>query len=454
MKKHLFIMLTVGLVLFMLVACGDRGVSDSYQSGANQTDNGNNSQPGTPYAEMPPPNIPQTPDEPVQGFADISMISSGFTHSLALRADGTVWAWGFSGFLGNTADTTHQSSPLQVLGGESGSPYLSDIVAISVGESHSLALRSDGTVWSWGFGEYGQLGIGTTYNELTPVQVLGGESGGAYLTDIIAVSAGLWHSLALRADGTVWTWGFNRHGQLGNQATVPRENELLPIQVVGGATEEAFLTDIIAISAGDNHNLVLRADGTVWAWGCRRNFQHGGLPPQTYSITNSAVTIPIQVGSGGGVIDDEFLTDIIAISAGDAHSMALRADGTVWGWGGSSAQSRPRQVFSDANGDTPLTDIIAISAGGHSMALRADGTVLAFGSNTRGQIGLGDVPARQVTSPAQVLVDPAEGTYLSGVIAISAGPHASLVLMYDGTVWEWGGRGASFDLSPSPAQVK
>lgn len=117
---------------------------------------------------------------------------------------------------------------------------------------HSMALKDDGTVWAWGDNTWGELGDGTTEEHLTPVQVSG-------LTDVISLSAGLRYSLALKRDGTVWAWGRNEYGQLGDGMTEERHT---PVQVLG-------LSGVIAVDAhpGGDHSLAIKNDGTVWGWG-------------------------------------------------------------------------------------------------------------------------------------------------------------------------------------------
>ena len=175
------------------------------------------------------------------------IVAAGYNHSLALKSDGTVWAWGRNhhGQLGD-GTTTNRTTPVQIQG-------LTDIVAIAGGYGHSLALKSDGTVWAWGGNGSGQLGDGTTTNRPIPVQVKN-------LTGVIAIAAGSWNSFALKSDGTVWAWGNNTDGRLGDGTTVLYRTT--PVQVTN-------LTSVIAISVGGNgsHVLALKSDGTVWAWG-------------------------------------------------------------------------------------------------------------------------------------------------------------------------------------------
>src|SRR5207248_15835 len=135
---------------------------------------------------------------------------------------------------------------------------LTGVAAITGGENHSLALKSDGTVWAWGVNGYGQLGDGTTTNSSTPVQVR--DLSGGYLSGVVAVAGGDLHSLALKSDGTVWAWGYNGDGELGNGTTT---NSSWPVQVrdlSGG-----YLSGVVAVAGGNLHSLALKSDGTVYA---------------------------------------------------------------------------------------------------------------------------------------------------------------------------------------------
>ena len=134
---------------------------------------------------------------------------------------------------------------------------LTNVTAIDAGGIHGLALKADGTVWSWGDNDYGELGDGTTTASTTPVQVSG-------LANVIAVVAGDIHSVALEADGTVWTWGYNGQGQLGDGTTTTRTS---PVQVTDPGDASGYLTHVIAVAGGYYHTVALKDDGTVWAWG-------------------------------------------------------------------------------------------------------------------------------------------------------------------------------------------
>ena len=188
----------------------------------------------------------------IEAFAGrrVVAVSAGLEHSLALTADGEVWSWGrgFSGRLGH-GDQQNQWQPKKVeaLAGQS-------VIAVSAGYFHSLALTADGAVWSWGYGNWGQLGHGDYQAHLLPKQA-------EALADqrVVAVSAGERHSIALTADGAVWSWGEGDEGKLGHGDV---QNESLLKKV------EAFADQrVVAVSAGGSHSLALTGDAAVFTWG-------------------------------------------------------------------------------------------------------------------------------------------------------------------------------------------
>ena len=253
-----------------------------------------------------------------QTTATVPAVSAGVFHSLALKSDGTVWAWGYgrNGRLGNNSIAT-TAIPVQVVG-PGGTGLLTGVTGIAAGDTHSLALKSDGTVWAWGHGGVGQLGNNSAADSSIPVEVVG-PGGTGLLTGVIGISAGSGFSLALKSDGTVWGWGDNEFVQfgMGNNSSYA-----IPVQVVGpGGT--GVMTGVTEIAAGAEHSLALKSDGTVWAWGYGFNGRLGNN-----SIATTA--IPVQVVGHGGI---GVLTGVTGIAAGQGHSLALRTDGTVWAWG-------------------------------------------------------------------------------------------------------------------------
>jgi len=323
--------------------------------------------------------------EPVQvhNLTNAIAIAGGRSHSLALRSDGTVWAWGWNawGQLGDDS-STDRHEPVQVVG-------LTSVVAIACGGFHSLALKSDGTVWAWGMNENGQVGDGSSEPwRARPVQVLN-------LSNVTAIAAGLYHSLALKRDGTVWAWGCNTFGGLGDGTTAERH---APVQVVG-------LTGVVAIDAGAWHSLAVRAGGTVWAWG-------GNLTGQLGDGSSTHRLAPVQT---------QGLTAVVAVAGGEQHSLALASDGTVWAWGNGWLGDWKVETSTVPKRVPHVTATVAIAAGqSHSLALQADGTAWAWGMNLYGEVGDGSTSQR--TRAVQV-------HNLTGVAAIAAGGSHSLALV-------------------------
>ena len=238
-------------------------------------------------------NSEHTLPKQVRALNQAVAVAGGGRHALALKADGTVWAWGYNanGQAGDgkgAAFDAHSSItivPVEVSG-------LGDLVAIAGGGAHSLAVKADGTVWAWGFNQYGQLGNGSNADSYAPVQVPG-------LVNVIAAAGGEHHTLALKSDGTVWAWGRNLHGELGNGTNTDSN---VPVWVSG-------LSGVIAIApaSGANHSLALKADGTVWAWGYNASGQLGNG-----GKTDS--NVPIQLPGIRGAI---------AVAVGGAHSVTI-----------------------------------------------------------------------------------------------------------------------------------
>jgi len=370
----------------------------------------------------------------------IISMASGEYHALALKSDGTVWAWGSNSY-GRLGDgtTTNRPTPVQVVG-PGGNGYLTDVVAIAAGSDRSFALKSDGTVWAWGYNSIsGYLGDGTTTSRSTPVQVKGPDGVG-YLTDVVAIAAGDDHTLALKSDGTVWAWGRNANGQLGNGTT---SSSKTPVQVHAPEGVAGYLSDIVAVSGGQYHSLALKSDGTVWAWGGNTSGMLGDGTTETKSV-------PVQVTGPEGAGN---LTDVVAIAVNDSQSFAIRSDKTLWAWGNSyngelsysdTQITTPRQVR--ASWSDYLTDVVAITTGGnHSIAMKSDGTLWAFGENNDGQLGYGTRTFSWGTAytslPIQVK-GPGNVGYFSDAVAVMAGDKLSLALKADGTLWAWGYNGA------------
>jgi alpha-tubulin suppressor-like RCC1 family protein len=257
-------------------------------------------------------------------------VAAGGSHSLALKTDGTVVAWGYNanGQLGN-GNTTQQLTAVPA-------STLTDVTAISARASSSFALRSDGGVWSWGANGNGQLGSGNTTSRSTPGQISG-------LT-ATAISAGGTHALALLSDGTIKAWGYNLYGQVGDGTTTQRTS---PVAV-------SNLTNVVAIAAGGSHSLALLNDATVWAWG------YNGLGQLGDGTTTNRSTAVAVAG----------LPAVASVSAGTNYSLAVGTDGSVWGWGANAA--RQLGDGTTTNRSTP------VQIAGPSMAWKIAAPVLSL----------------------------------------------------------------------------
>ena len=197
----------------------------------------------------------------VEKAINILTISAGCNHSLALCEDGSVWAWGENrgGQLGNGEGGELKGK--EVLPVRVKKPKgMGKVVSISTGGFHSLALCEDGSVWAWGYNKYGQLGNGGVRDdkELLPVRVKKPKGIGK----AVSISAGGNHSLALCEDGSVWAWGYNKYGQLGNEKAGENEEEHSPVRV----ETPKGMGKVTSISAGGDHSLALCENGSVWAW--------------------------------------------------------------------------------------------------------------------------------------------------------------------------------------------
>jgi alpha-tubulin suppressor-like RCC1 family protein len=241
----------------------------------------------------------------VSGLSNITAIAGGGGNGYALRSDGTVWAWGngIVGELGNGQTPEHSAVPVQV-------SKLSQVTAISGGGADAYALRSDGTVWAWGDNSEGALGNGTTDDSAVPVQVSG-------LTHVTAISSGPIgnNAFALRSDGTVWAWGDGQYGALGDGKGIPHNDctcSPTPVQVAG-------LSGISAITGEYENGYALSRDGSVWAWGADDD-------DALLDGKNAISDIPVHIAGLG---------KITKLVSSDGTTVALRSDGTVWTWGSS-----------------------------------------------------------------------------------------------------------------------
>ena len=296
-------------------------------------------------------------------------VSGQGTSTLAIRADGTLWAWGDNTWGQLGIGSLRRTIPVQV-----GSD--SDWTSVSSNMFRTAAIRTDGTLWTWGNNNYGvpahALFPGSSVAETPPDRFTPTQFGAE--TDWASVELGYNHAVALKTNGTLWAWGDNRHGQLGISA----DYESTPIQISPN-------TNWANLSAGWTHTVALKTDGTLWAWGSNSNGQLG-------DGTNIGREAPVQVGSDTWA----------SVSAGNNYTVAIRTDGSLWAWGWNfhGQLGNGRNGTSVAINVLPIQigtyyDWIAVSAGEHhTMAVRADGTLWTWGRNHRAQLGNGTLISR------------------------------------------------------------
>jgi alpha-tubulin suppressor-like RCC1 family protein len=339
------------------------------------------------------------------GLADVISLSGGDGHTLAARSDGTVMTWGPSG-------QPSSLTPVPV-------SILTNVIAVSAGVGHSLALKSDGTVWAWGNNGNGELGdYGSENFSAVPVQVGGGSFGATTpgFDSIIAIEAGLGHSLALKADGTVWVWGANGDGQLGN-GDMNRLSAFHPLQL--------GLTNIIAIGGGDQHSIALRSDGTLWGWG-----QNGAG-----QLGNGTITGPFAGTFYLSPVQNPLISGITQIAVAERGTLALKTDGTVWAWGynefgitGNGTRTTANQCQCESTPtQATITNVTALQANGsnHHLARKRDGSIWAWGYNAEGEGGTGAVSPQ--TPDHYSLLTPTQSIVGTGNVIFGTGRAHSML---------------------------
>ena len=338
----------------------------------------------------------------------------------------SIWGFGrndYVGFLGD-GTTTNRSSPVQ-MGDKSDWTGLDFVADWAQG-----AINSAGELWVWGSGTYGRLGLGDTTSRSSPTQV-------GSLTDWAAVSAGgNSFMLAVKTDGTLWSWGLNGSGQLGHGNTT---NISSPVQVGSltdwSSAEGALCTELSSVS------FAIKTDGTLWAWGHNNDAFPLGLEDETSRSS------PTQSGS---------VSTWAWVHASQQAGAAIRTDGTLWTWGESSngqlanGTDTPRVCCPVQVGSLTNWARVKGAGGGQMNSIKTDGTLWAWGSGGKGRLGVGNTTT--YSSPVQVgsLTDWSK----NGTIQEAAG-----AVKTDGTLWTWGeggqgetGQGNTTDIS-SPAQV-
>ncbi|MCL2568443.1 MAG: S-layer homology domain-containing protein [Oscillospiraceae bacterium] len=358
------------------------------------------------------------------------MVSANGSHTLLIRNDGTLWSWGLGlyGRLGDGDTSNHSRAtpfPIPTPAGAT-LPW----VYVSAGGLHSAAIDSAGVLWTWGAAGQGQLGSGTTTDSGTPAQVTDPNAANPW----VSVSAGARHTVAIKADGTLWAWGENAQGAIGqgNVNSPGQYNTPQQIFVMPGIPDTYIWLDASAGGYYDGglsyggHTLAIRADGTLWAWGWNQSGQVG----------NGTITLGSPYGIGTPTNITPTGTTWSSVSAGCWSSFAIDSSGTLWGWGGNGQfqlglgvtgdQSTPQQI-------STATDWQSVSAGRyHTMGIRS-GTLWGWGQNDEGWLGNGTTATNQ--TPLQIGTD-------TNWIRVSAAWYHTMAVKNDGSLWSAGSNGA------------
>jgi hypothetical protein len=316
-----------------------------------------------------------TPVTTFTGGTNWKQVSSGNQNTAAIKTDGTLWTWGYGTFgrVGNGVTTGNISTPVTTFSGGT------NWKQVSSGSGHTAAIKTDGTLWTWGAGSSGRLGNAvTSTNMSTPVTTFAGG------TNWKQVSSGSQHTAAIKTDGTLWTWGFNGNGQLGNAAITDRST---PVTTFSGGTnwKQVFCSGNVG-----TYTAAIKTDGTLWTWG--RNFE--GQLGNTLITGN--VSTPITTFAGG--------TNWKQVSCGTNHTSAIKTDGTLWTWGNAYNGILGNAVTTGSI-STPVTTFAGgtnwkqVSCGrAHTAAIKTDGTLWTWGYNADVQLGNASTTNRSTPS--------------------------------------------------------
>lgn len=328
------------------------------------------------------------------GLEGVSSVAAGMHHSLAVTEDGSLWTWG-NNENGQLGDGSWESryTPAKIL---------DDVKSAYGASDNSYAIDEDGSLWAWGGNYYGQLGTGesgwNTYKQ-SPVKIM---------DNVAAFACGYYHALAVKTDGSLWAWGYNNYGQLGNGESGYTASKSSPVRIMDGG--------VASVAAWGEHSLAVKTDGSLWGWGQNGSYQLG-LGNMVNQLT------PVKIMEG-----------VKSAAAGYYHSLAVKTDGTLWAWGrnvngqiGNGVTSWDPAVWSKVP-ERVMEDVsFARASGSFSFAVKNDGSLWSFGDNWGGQLGDGSL--EQKALPVKVL---------EGVRDAAAGDGHGMAVKTDGSVWSWG----------------
>ena len=339
-----------------------------------------------------------SPVQTITSGTNWSQVIGNIYNNAAIKTDGRLWLWGRGDFgeLGNNQSGAglRYSSPVQTVSGGTNWKQVSGNGSFFTG--NIAAIKTDGTLWCWGSGAYGQCGNNTSTLQQSPVQTVSG--GNLWKT----VSTGYGANFAIKTDGTLWCWGYNSNGNLGDNTRTWRSS---PIQTVSGGTNWE------SVSAGGNTVGAIKTDGTLWMWGSN---SYGAIGNNANPAGTGAYSSPVQTVSGG--------TNWKQVSVGEGNTAAIKTDGTLWTWG------RNGQGQLGVNDITHRSSPVQTIASGTNWrqaspksylacsAIKTDGTLWTWGYNNYGQ--LGDNTLIHRSSPVQTVAGGTNWKQVSGAAAI------------------------------------
>jgi alpha-tubulin suppressor-like RCC1 family protein len=316
-------------------------------------------------------------------------MATGIGHSMVVKTGGNLWAWGYNkdGQLGD-GTTIDRHIPVKIM---------DSVVSVSAGGNHTIAIKTDDSLWAWGYNYFGQLGDGTTSSLFaarpTPVKIM---------DLVVSVSAGGYHTMAIKADGSLWAWGRNKYGQLGD-GTI--NNHSTPIKIM----------DLVAsVSAGEGHTMAIKTDGSLWAWGLNESGELGDG-----TTTNHLAPVKI-------------MDSALSVSAGVAHTMVIKADGSLWAWGSNWAGQLGDGTTISRHTPVKIMDsAMSVSSGhSHTVVIKTDGSLWAWGYNVFDEFG--DRTTKYRSTPIKIM---------DSIVSVSAAPTEdtrTTAIKADGSLWAWG----------------
>jgi alpha-tubulin suppressor-like RCC1 family protein len=326
-------------------------------------------------------------------FMKVRDVATNQTHSMILKTDGSLWTCGNNddGELGDNSDTL-KSSPTRIMTG---------VTAVSAGVYHSLILKTDETLWACGKNCFGQLGDGTTTGRRSPVRVF---------NDVKSMTAGADYSLIITTDGTLWACGHNESGQLGDGT---RTDRVFPVKITGEvkAVSASSYTDLLSETEDWSYTMILKNDESLWTCG-------SAYIEQLRKDTSTDRLSPVSI-----------ITGVKAMAAGELHALILKTDGTLWAYGKNGAGQLGDGTTAGRQEPVHImTGAQSMAVGrSHSLIVKTDGTLWACGDNYFGQLGDGTNTDR--SSPVPIL---------AGVRSVAAAAYHSLILKTDGSLWVCG----------------